>query len=61
MPRSAITSTYKKANNNIKKSIDIKGKQIMENLDKEILDRMDFNSKNACFISSKGPKRGLFE
>ena len=53
MRRNAITSTYKKSNNNIKKRINIKGKQIMENVDKEILDRMDINSKNSCFISLK--------
>ena len=43
MRRNAITSTYKKANNNITKRIDILGKQIMENVDKEILDRMNIN------------------
>ena len=51
MRRNAITSTTKKANSNIKKRIDIKGKQIMEYVDKEILDRLDINSKNTCFIT----------
>ena len=38
MRRNAITPTYKKANSSINKRINIKGKQIMENVDKEILD-----------------------
>ena len=41
--RNAVAS-YKKTNNNIKKGIDIKGKQILENVDMEILDRMNINS-----------------
>ena len=52
MGRNAITSTYKKTNNNTKKRIDIKGKQIMENVDKRILDLMNIHSKNTCFITS---------
>ena len=51
MRRNAITSTYKKTSNNLKKRIDIKGKQIMENVDKGMLDRMDINSKNTCFFA----------
>ena len=54
-----ITSTYIKTNSNIKKRIDIKGKQIMENVDKEILDRMDINSKNTCFITLKDHKENF--
>ena len=45
MWRNAMTSTYKKTNSNIKKRIDIKEKQIMENVDKEILDRMDIKKR----------------
>ena len=56
MRRNSRTSTYKKTNRNIKIRIDIKGKQIMENVEKEILDRMDINSKNACFITLKDHK-----
>ena len=59
MRRNAITSTYKKTNNNIKKRIDMKGKQIMENVDKGILDRMDINSKNTCFITLKDNKENF--
>ena len=59
MRRNAITSTYKKTNNNIKKRIDMKGKQIMENVDKGILDRMDINSKNTCFITLKDHKENF--
>ena len=51
MQRNAITSTYKKINNNIKKRIDIKGKQIMEHVDKEVLDWLDIiNSKNTFLL-----------
>ena len=53
MWRNAITSIYKKTNSNVKKRNDIKGKQIMENVDKEVLDRMDISSKNTCFITLK--------
>ena len=31
----------------------------MENVDKEILDRMDSNSKNTCFITLKDHKENL--
>ena len=41
----------KKTISNIKKRTDIKGKQIMENVEKEMLDRMDINSNNTCFIT----------
>ena len=41
--RNAVVS-YRKTNNSIKKGIDIKGKQILENVDMEILDRMNINS-----------------
>ena len=59
MRRNALTSTYKKTNNNIKKRIGIKGKQIMENVDKGILDRLDINSKNTCFITLKDHKENF--
>ena len=49
----------KKANSNMKKKIDIKRKQIMENVDKEILDRMDMSSKNTCFITLKDHKENF--
>ena len=41
----------KKPISTIKKRTDIKGKQIMENVEKEMLDRMDINSNNTCFIT----------
>ena len=41
----------KKTISNIKKRTDIKGKQIMENVEKQMLDRMDINSNNTCFIT----------
>ena len=43
----------------MKKKIDIKRKQIMENVDKEILDRMDMSSKNTCFITLKDHKENF--
>ena len=61
MRRNAITSTYKKANTNIKKIMYIKGKQIMENADKEILERMDINSNNTCFITLADHQEKFFE
>ena len=39
----------------------IKGKQIMENADKEILERMDINSNNTCFITLADHKENFFE
>ena len=56
MRRNAITSTYKITNSNIKKRIDIKGKQVMVNVDKKILDQMNINSKKTCFITLKDHK-----
>ena len=44
MCRSAITSTYKKANENIKKIINEKGKEIVEKAFDNIIDRMDINA-----------------
>ena len=58
MGRNAITSTYKKTNNNIKKRIDFKGKKIVENVDEEILDRMD--SKNTCNITLNDHKKNFW-
>ena len=58
MGRNAITSTYKKTNNNIKKRIDFKGKKIVENVDEEILDRMD--SKNTCNITLNDHKNNFW-
>ena len=60
MRRNAIT-TYKKTNTNIKKRMYIKGKQIMENADKEILERININSKNNCFITLTDHKKNFFE
>ena len=54
MRRNEIISTYKKTNNSIKKVIEINGKQIMENVDKEILDRMYINIKNTFFYYLEG-------
>ena len=47
----AITSTYKKANNSIKKKINMAGKQIVKN--NEILSRVKFNGENNRFFTLK--------
>ena len=44
MRRNAITSTYKKANENIKKRINEKGKDIVKKWVDNIIDRMDINA-----------------
>ena len=53
MRRNAITSTYKKANENIKKRINEKGKEIVKNSFNNIIDKMDINAKSSCFITIK--------
>ena len=58
MQRNQITSiNIQETNDNIKKRIKIKGKQNMENVDKEILDRMNNNIKKTCFITLKENKK----
>ena len=44
----------------MKKRIGIKWKQIMENVDREILDQMGINSKDICFITLKDHKENFF-
>ena len=53
MRRNAITSTYKKANENIKKRINEKGKEIFKKSFDNIIDRMDINAESNCFITIK--------
>ena len=50
----AVTSTYKKANNSIKKKINMAGKQIFKN--NEILNRVEINGGNNCFFTLKNHK-----
>ena len=50
LPRNVIISTYKKTKNTIKKRIDFKGKQIMKNIGKGVLKRMNINSKNTSLL-----------
>ena len=50
----AVTSTYKKANNSIKKKINMTGKQILKN--NEILNREEINGENNCFFTLKDHK-----
>ena len=59
MRRNAITSTYKKANENIKKRINEKGKEIVKKSFDNIIDRMDTNAEPNCFMTIKGHKESL--
>ena len=46
MRRNAITSTYKKAKENIKKRINEKGKEILKKSFDNVIDRMDTNPES---------------
>ena len=48
-----VTSTYKKANNSIKKKINMVGKRILKN---KILNRVEINGENNCFFTLKDYK-----
>ena len=51
MLRNEITSTYKKTNENIKKTINEKGKEIVNKSLNNIIDRTDINAESNCFIT----------
>ena len=53
----SITSTYKKSNNNIKKKINVSGRNILK--DKEMLQRMGINGESNCFITLKDHKENF--
>ena len=53
----SITSIYKKSNNNIKKKINISGRNILK--EKEVLQRMDINGESNCFITLKDHKENF--
>ena len=59
MRRNAITSTYKKANGNIKKRTKEKGKEIVRKSFDNIIDRMDVNAESTCFITIKDHKENF--
>ena len=59
MRRNAITSTYKKANENIKKRINKKGKEIVKKSFNNIIDRMDINAESNCYIAIKDQKENF--
>ena len=59
MPRSAITSTYEKANGNIRKRINEKGKQVVKKSLNKIINRMDVNAEFNCFIAIKNHKENF--
>ena len=50
----AVTSINKKANNSIKKKINLAGKQIFKN--NEFLNRVEINGGNNCFFTLKDHK-----
>ena len=50
----AVTSTYKKANNSIKKKINMAGKKILKN--NKILNRVEDDGENNCFFTLKDHK-----
>ena len=50
----SITKTYKKAGNNTKHQVDSAGKEILK--DHSIVDRVDINGRNSCFITFKDHK-----
>ena len=50
----AVSSNYKKANNSVKKKINMAGKQILKN--NEILNRIEISGENNCFFTSKDHK-----
>ena len=56
MRRNAITSTYKKADRNIKKRINEKGKEVVKKSFENIIDRMDVNAESNFFITIKDHK-----
>ena len=56
MRRNGITSTYKKANENITQRINEKGKEIVKKSFDNIIDRMDVNAESNCFITIKDHK-----
>ena len=51
--KNAVTSTYKKASENIKKIINKKARQVMVKRDINPLNRMDINSESNCFFTEK--------
>ena len=53
MRRNAIASTYKKVNENIKKRINKKGKEMVKKSFDNIIDRMDINAESNCYITIK--------
>ena len=59
MRRNAITSTYKKANDNIKKRINKKEKEMVKKSFDNIIDRMDINAESNCYITIKDHKENF--
>ena len=57
MINNAIISKYKKVSNNIKKQINIDGKQILKN--REVLNRLEINGENNSFITLKDHKENF--
>ena len=52
--KNSVTSTYKKADPNLKRKIDSEGKELVK--EHRIADRLDVNGKNNCFVTLKDHK-----
>ena len=59
MRRNAITSSCKKANENIKKRLNKKGKEIVKKSFDNMIDRMGINAESNCCIKSKDHKENF--
>ena len=59
MPRNGITSTHKKANGNIKKRINEKGKEIVKMSFDNVIERRDVDAVSNCFITIKDHKENF--
>ena len=57
MINNAITSKYKKVNNNIKNQVNIDGKQIVKS--KEVLNRLEINREKNSVITLKNLKENF--
>ena len=55
--QNSVTATYKKADDNIKNTIDYSGRKILK--DNPIIQRMNVNAENSCFITMKDHKENF--
>ncbi|MCP4482402.1 MAG: hypothetical protein GY817_06445, partial [bacterium] len=55
--QNSVTATYKKADDNIKNTINYSGRKILK--DNPIIQRMNVNAENSCFITMKDHKENF--